>query len=76
MATTIQIEKEVKRMLEELKIHPRESFNLVIKRLIKEKIDEHPLSSETIKKIEKALKDVKEGRVFSTKEVKKKLGIR
>ncbi|MEM5794185.1 MAG: hypothetical protein QXS48_01960 [Candidatus Aenigmatarchaeota archaeon] len=76
MATTIQVEEEVKKMLEELKSHPKESYNLVIKRLIEARIDEEPLSQKTLKNIEKALKDIKEGRVFSTKEVKKKLGIR
>ena len=76
MATTIQVEEEVKKMLEELKLHPRESYNLVLKRLIEERIDEEPLSKETVKNIEKALRDIKEGRVFSSKEVKKKLGIK
>jgi len=32
--TTIQIEEDVKKKLERLKIHPREPFNDVIKRLI------------------------------------------
>ena len=76
MATTIQIEEEVKKMLEELKLHPKEPYNLVIKRLVEERFDEKPLSKETIKNIEKALKDIKEGRVLSMKEVKKRLGIR
>ena len=73
--TTIQIDKETKKMLDELKIHERESYLSVIKRLIKNRIDEEPISQETLKNIEKSLKDIKEGRFYSTKEVKKILGI-
>jgi predicted transcriptional regulator len=76
MKTTIQIEDEIKRMLDELKIHKKESYNLVIKRLIESKIDEEPLSKETIKAIEKSLKEIKEGKVYSTAEVKRKLKVR
>jgi predicted transcriptional regulator len=39
-------------------------------------IDEKPLSKETIEAIEKGLKDIKEGRFYSTKEVKKRLNIK
>jgi predicted transcriptional regulator len=75
MVTTIQVEEETKKMLEVLKLHPRESYNAVIKRLAESKVDEEPLSQETLKNIERALEDVKAGRVYSTREVKKKLGI-
>jgi len=33
--TTIRLSKETKRMLDELKIHPRETYEQVVKRLIK-----------------------------------------
>jgi predicted transcriptional regulator len=75
MATTIQVEEETKKMLEALKLHPRECYNAVIKRLAESKIEEEPISQETLKNIEKALEDVKAGRVYSTREVKQKLGI-
>jgi len=74
MVTTIQLDKEVKKKLEMLKIHPRETYNEVIKRLIES--SEEELSLQTIKNIEKALEDVKKGKVYSTKEVKKKLGLK
>jgi predicted transcriptional regulator len=63
-------------MLEELKIHPGESYNFLIKRLAKSKIDEKPLSKETIKAIKEALKNIEEGRLYSTKEVKERLNIK
>jgi len=76
MRTTIQIDVEMKKMLDELKIHPRESYSSVVKRLIQLKIDEEPLSKETIKKIEDALEDIKKKRVYSTEEVRRILGIK
>lgn len=76
METTIQVEKRIKDKLENLKIHPRESYNKVIERLVELRTDEGELSRDTLKNIERALEDVKSGRVFSTNQVKHKLGIR
>jgi predicted transcriptional regulator len=44
--------------------------------LTKSKIDEEPLSKETVEAIERGLKDIKEGRFYSTEEVKKRLNIK
>jgi len=75
MSTTIQVALDVKRMLQELKAHPRESYNVVIKRLLQSKTDREALSKETIQNIERGLEDIKAGRAHSTSEVKKRLGI-
>lgn len=75
METTIQVEKKLKDRLEGLKLHPRESYNKVIERLVEIRTDEGELSKETVINIERALEDVKKGRTFSTKEVREKLGI-
>jgi len=61
--------------LEELKLHERETYSSVIKRIIEKGIDEEPLSKETLAKIEKALKEIREGKVYTTKKIKKELGI-
>ena len=74
MVTTIQVEEKLKNKLEEMKIYPRETYNDLIKRLIaigKEGL----LSKQTFRNIEHALEDVKKGRVYSTKEVRKRLGL-
>ena len=76
MRTTIQINSETKKLLEEFKIHPREPYYSVIERIIKLKIDEEPLSKETIKKIKLALKDIEKGKTYTTEEVKKRLRIK
>ena len=76
MVTTIQLHEKIKHKLEGLKIHPRETYNEVIERLIRRGVEEEELSPHAMRNIEAALEDVKKGRLYSTNEVKKKLGIR
>jgi predicted transcriptional regulator len=75
MDTTIQLDKKVKDKLKELKLHPGESYNKVVERLIAIKTDEGELSEQTIRGIEQSLEDIKAGRTLSMKEVKQKLKI-
>ncbi len=76
MLTTLQLSKQTKERLDKMKIQSNETYESVIIRLIKSSEDDLPLSEETIKNIEEALEDVKKGRVYSSEEVKKRLGIR
>lgn len=76
METTIQIHRELKAKLEKLKAHPRESYGSVIERLIEIGVDDEPLSEEEIRGIERGLADIKAGRVYTTEQMKKKLGIK
>jgi len=76
MVTTIQLDEKTKEELEKVKLFPRETYNEVIIRLLMTSQEETELSEETIKNIEKALDDVKKGRLYSTEEVRKELGIK
>lgn len=76
MTTTIQLEEKVKEKLDEMKLHPRETYSKVIERLVENEIDEGELSPQTIKNIEESLDDIKKGRTYSHEEVKKRLGLR
>lgn len=76
MVTTIQLEERIKSKLEEIKMHPRETYSRVIERLIQLSREEGELSQQTVKSIEHALEDVKKGRTYSTAEARKKLGIK
>jgi predicted transcriptional regulator len=76
MVTTIQIDEKVKNTLEKLKIHPRDTYNRVIERLISISDDEGELSEETIRHIEQSLEDIKKGRVYTLEEVRKKLKLK
>ncbi len=75
MVTTIQVTKNTKDALERMKLLPKETHEEVICRLIEISREEEELSTETIENIERALEDMKRGRLYSTEEVKKELGI-
>ena len=75
METTIQIKKDLKERLNSLRLYPNESYDSVIRRLSELAEDEEPLSREAIERIEESLKDIKEGRIYTTEEVKKRLKI-
>jgi predicted transcriptional regulator len=75
METTIQIKKDLKERLNALRLYPNESYDSIIRRLSELAEDEEPLSKDTIEKIEMSLKDIKEGRVYTNDEVRKRLKI-
>ena len=74
--TTIQVNKKVKKQLDVLKLHPRESYNDVIERLIIMKTEDEELSPETIEHIEQSLKEIRAGRYVSFEQVKRKAGFK
>ncbi len=74
MKTTIQIDLEVKKKLDELKIHKRESYSSVIKRLIDSVFDDEPISKETLEEIEKSLEDIRAGRLYTMDEIRRMVG--
>jgi predicted CopG family antitoxin len=74
--TTIQVNKKVKRELDGLKLHPRESYNDVIERLIVVETEDEELSPETVKHIEQSLKEIKAGKYASFEQVKRRAGLK
>jgi len=72
MVTTIQLEERIKTKLDKMKLHPRETYNTVIERLLYDTAEEE-LSPQTIRGIESALNDIKNNRLYSTADVKKRL---
>jgi len=75
--STIKVSTEVKNRLDRLKKHPRETYNDVIARLSEQaEPDENDiLTEEDIRDIEEALQDIKEGRTYTTEQVKRMLGL-
>ena len=78
MITTIQIDSKLKEKIDELKVHERESYNEVIRRLVegcKGKIDEESLKEtieilsdpETLRDIAEALNDYEQGKFTELK---------
>ena len=76
MPTSIQIEKETKARLDKFKNHPRETYNDVLARMIRIMSQQEELSEQTIKNIEKGIADIKAGRVYTSEQVKKQLGLK
>jgi len=74
-STTIVIRKVVKQRLDEVKLHPRETYNEVIGRLLDMAVDDEPLSDETIRAIQEGLEDIKHGRTRTLEEIAEELGL-
>ena len=69
----VEINPKVRDHLDHLKLHPEESYSDVIDRLAIIALYEEPLDPETQEKIAQALKDLKEGRSFTSQEISKML---
>lgn len=72
--TTIKITPSVKKRLDTLRRFPRESYNEIISRLTIE-AEEEGITEEDIRDIEEALEDIRAGRVYSTDQLRSKLGL-
>lgn len=70
MATTIQVSEELLDTLKTKKMYDKESYEEVIWDLLEDSLE---LSEETKRHIQEAEKDIKEGRVYTHEQVKKRL---
>lgn len=74
--STIKLSKKIKNDLRKQMNHPGETYETVIARLLKTAQEDDVLSKAVIKNIEKGIADIKAGRVYTSEQVKKKLGLR
>ena len=72
--TTIQLNQNTLERLKSLKRFERESYDEVLNILLNE-IEEETLTNKEIKEIQKALEEVKKGKVYPIEIVAKKLSI-
>ena len=56
--------------------HPSETYEAVIARLLKITQKDDVLSDEVIRNIEEGVADIKAGRVYTSAQVKRKLGLK
>ncbi|MHB8396358.1 MAG: DUF7557 family protein [Thermoplasmataceae archaeon] len=70
--STIQIKEETKKTLQSMKLHPRETYEEVIERLIE---DLSELNEETKAEIEEARKEIASGKFITHEQLKKDLGL-
>jgi hypothetical protein len=72
--TTVQLRPETKEKLDDLKLHPRETYDELINRLADAAYDDESLSDEEIEDIRASEKDISAGRVRSLRDIMKELG--
>jgi predicted transcriptional regulator len=72
--TTVQIRLKTKEKLDNLKIHPRETYDELIDRLADAAYDDEELSDEEIAGMKESEEDIKAGRVRSLRDIMKDLG--
>ncbi|MCL5990003.1 MAG: hypothetical protein M1166_06720 [Candidatus Thermoplasmatota archaeon] len=72
VVSTIQIREETKKTLQSMKLHPRETYEEVIERMIE---DLSELNEQTIAEIEEARKEIEYGKFVTHEQVKKDLGL-
>ena len=72
--TTVQLRPETKRKLDDLKLHPRETYDELIDRLADAAYDDEPLSLQEIEDLRASEKDITAGRVRSLRDIMKDLG--
>lgn len=71
--SAISVSTELRDELLALKVHPEESFEDVIRRLMEMCVEDEPLSDATIQAINESLDDIRAGRVSSLGDVAEEL---
>jgi len=74
-STTIKISHKTKSGLEKQKTHPGDTYENVISRLLDYVSQDDVLSPQNIKDMEQGIADIKAGRIYTSAQVKKKLGL-
>ena len=74
--STIKLSKKIKNELKKQMCHSGETYESVIKRLLESLQQDDFLSPQVIKNIEEGVADIKAGRVYSSDQVKKRLGLK
>jgi predicted transcriptional regulator len=74
--STIKLSKKLKNDLRKQMNHPGETYEAVIARLLKITQEGDVPSDEVFKNIEEGVADIKAGRVYTSDQVKKKLGLK
>lgn len=66
-ATTIQLSQELRKTLESMKLHPRETYEEVLERILE---DLRELNEQTKKEVEKASREIKAGKYRTHEQLK------
>ena len=75
-STTIKISRRTKSGLEKQKTHPGDTYESVISRMLDYVSQDDNLNAQAIKDMEQGIADIKAGRVYTSAQVKKRLGLK
>lgn len=75
MQTTMKISVKTKKQLEKRKNYPKEPLEDVVTRLLEYDAEDSVLTEDEINDVQEGLNDIKAGRVYTTKQLNKKLGL-
>ena len=71
MATTIQINEDIRSILNQMKLFERDTYNDVLERLIE---DVRGINEDTKKEIEDAIKEIESGKYITHEKLAKEMG--
>jgi len=74
-STTMKISKKTISKLEKTRNYPKEPLEDVVERLLEHYAYDDVLTDQEIKDVEEGLADIKAGRVYTTEQLNKKLGL-
>lgn len=74
-ASVVRVGERTKARLDQLKLHPRETYDDVIARLTDIAIDDEPLSDETLGHLRRSEEDIRAGRTRRLVEIARDLDI-
>jgi len=72
-STTIRLSRRMRKRLEAMKLHPRETYEEVLERLLE---DLRELNDQTKEEIERAVREVKAGQYRNHDQLKAEMGFR
>ncbi len=75
MSSTMKISSTKKDRLGKLRNYPREPLEDVVERMMIHYSNDSVLTEQEIKDVEEGLADIKAGRVYTTKQLNKELGL-
>lgn len=71
-ATTIQVDKTLKKQLDAMRIHERETYNDILLRMLE---DLQELNEETKRDLRKARKEIDDGKCITHDDLRKEMGL-
>ena len=74
-ATTMKLSVKIKKQLEKTRNYPKESLESVVSRLLKYHAENAILTDDEIEDVQQGLEDIKAGRVYTTEQLNKELGL-